>query len=296
LTDLDREKLILVAMLSGSDYTTGIEGVGPVTALEIIADSGFRGERTFDTLLKFYDWWTSAQETKELVDAENKLREKWRKLKIRPGFPSQAVYEAYTSPTLDTSTEPFRWGSPDPDALRHFAKNRFGWDQARADAILTPALRNFSSQDRESRRQSTLDSFITRLNPPIGTDSQLLPSQSKRLQRAMKSLRRQRSEEGRGAPAEVDLSTDDSDSNSAGPGKRKGKVGIGTAELKSKRKKVDGDSHQGQIQGGSKGHHIPKGTGSPIPQRLKTTAEREENKRKAIRVLKNGKGRGSVRE
>ena len=33
---LTREKMILIAMLTGSDYTEGVEGVGPVTALEIL--------------------------------------------------------------------------------------------------------------------------------------------------------------------------------------------------------------------------------------------------------------------
>ncbi|KAJ8964829.1 hypothetical protein NQ314_004637 [Rhamnusium bicolor] len=34
---LTREQMILFALLVGSDYTTGIQGVGPVTALEILA-------------------------------------------------------------------------------------------------------------------------------------------------------------------------------------------------------------------------------------------------------------------
>jgi len=35
---LSREKMVLLAMLTGSDYTDGVEGVGPVTALEILAE------------------------------------------------------------------------------------------------------------------------------------------------------------------------------------------------------------------------------------------------------------------
>lgn len=37
ISELKREDLILLAMLVGSDYTNGISGVGPVTALEILA-------------------------------------------------------------------------------------------------------------------------------------------------------------------------------------------------------------------------------------------------------------------
>ena len=39
---LTREKLINLALLCGSDYTEGIQGVGPVTAMEILLE--FSGE------------------------------------------------------------------------------------------------------------------------------------------------------------------------------------------------------------------------------------------------------------
>lgn len=39
---LTREKLINLALLCGSDYTEGIQGVGPVTAMEILIE--FPGE------------------------------------------------------------------------------------------------------------------------------------------------------------------------------------------------------------------------------------------------------------
>jgi len=35
---LDRNHLINIALLCGSDYTEGIPGVGPVTALELLAE------------------------------------------------------------------------------------------------------------------------------------------------------------------------------------------------------------------------------------------------------------------
>ena len=39
---LTRDKLVCVALMTGSDYTEGVETVGPVTALEVLAE--FPGE------------------------------------------------------------------------------------------------------------------------------------------------------------------------------------------------------------------------------------------------------------
>ena len=49
---LDRGTLIRLAYLLGSDYVTGLPGVGPVVAMELLKE--FPGE---DGLLKFRDWW-----------------------------------------------------------------------------------------------------------------------------------------------------------------------------------------------------------------------------------------------
>ena len=54
--DLDRNKLIRFAHLLGSDYTEGIPGIGPVTALEILS------EFNSDTGLEdFKQWWQGVQ-------------------------------------------------------------------------------------------------------------------------------------------------------------------------------------------------------------------------------------------
>lgn len=62
LTGLTREQLIQMAMLVGSDYTVGIEGIGPVTAMEILAyfsDKSNKPETEADiaeTLRNFKRW------------------------------------------------------------------------------------------------------------------------------------------------------------------------------------------------------------------------------------------------
>ena len=54
---LSREKLILLAMLTGSDYTDGIESVGPVTGLEVLAEFPGQG---LESLRSFKSWWDVA--------------------------------------------------------------------------------------------------------------------------------------------------------------------------------------------------------------------------------------------
>lgn len=59
---LDREDCIKLALLCGSDYTEGLQGIGPVSALEILAEfpgTGIEGLVKFrpvscDSVAKFY--------------------------------------------------------------------------------------------------------------------------------------------------------------------------------------------------------------------------------------------------
>ena len=53
---IDREKLVQLAYLLGSDYVEGLPGVGPVVAMELLKE--FPGS---DCLHKFKDWWQRVQ-------------------------------------------------------------------------------------------------------------------------------------------------------------------------------------------------------------------------------------------
>ena len=73
---LSREKMINVAMMTGRDYTDGIENVGPVTSMEVLAEfSGVSGGG-LETLVRFRDWLA------ESGRPESTVREKLRKLKL----------------------------------------------------------------------------------------------------------------------------------------------------------------------------------------------------------------------
>ncbi len=85
LLGLSREQLIQMALLVGSDYTVGIEGIGPVTAMEILAyfsDKNNRPETEADiaeTLQKFRIW------VKKNRDGKSVLARKVKNVKLSEG-------------------------------------------------------------------------------------------------------------------------------------------------------------------------------------------------------------------
>jgi DNA excision repair protein ERCC-5 len=88
-TELSRPQLVLLAMLVGSDYTSGLTGIGPVTALEILA--AFPGSvmkqqsnELVVPLHKFKEWWKQ----REKLSPSSKLKKlatKLRDLNIHEG-------------------------------------------------------------------------------------------------------------------------------------------------------------------------------------------------------------------
>ena len=78
---MGRERLIHLALLTGSDYTEGVKSVGPVTALEILAEFPKDG---LEALEEFRDWLDKIQ-AKKNSPPENRIRQKIRNLKVKSG-------------------------------------------------------------------------------------------------------------------------------------------------------------------------------------------------------------------
>ncbi|KAI9797695.1 MAG: DNA repair protein rad2 [Piccolia ochrophora] len=157
--DLDRNKLIRVAHLLGSDYTDGIPGVGPVTALEILSE--FNSDNGLED---FRDWWQAVQTGRHMSeDASSRFRKKFRRnagrLFLPPSFPSPAVTQAYLDPEVDSSRSPFEWGVPDLDSLRSFLMATIGWSQERTDEVLVPVVRDMNRRENEGT-QSNLTAYF----------------------------------------------------------------------------------------------------------------------------------------
>ena len=144
----------MLAMLTGSDYTDGIDGVGAVTALEILAEFGSEGNAVGDDLQPLNDfksWWDEHHKNHNTLPPGSKLREKLRKLQVPEVFPSERVKAAYMNPEVDNSTEKFTWAIPNFVDIRDFATEKFGWTRGKIDEIIKPVIKKMgvrSSQER----------------------------------------------------------------------------------------------------------------------------------------------------
>ncbi|KAL2259145.1 hypothetical protein VTK26DRAFT_7273 [Humicola hyalothermophila] len=155
---LSRERLIALAQLLGSDYTEGLPGVGPVTALEILSEFPRGGCAGLEA---FRDWWQDVQNRGRAKDADaaSPFRRKFRKshatkLFLPVGFPSPAVFDAYLQPEVDSNPEPFQWGVPDVEGLRQFLMGTIGWGQERTDEVLLPVVRDMNRREMEGTQSN----------------------------------------------------------------------------------------------------------------------------------------------
>lgn len=174
---LTRHQLIQLALLVGSDYTTGIPGIGPVTALEILAAFPTQGDNLLHGLINFYLW---IQKDKAIDSSKKSLRNKLRNIKIEKGFPSQAVVQAYMFPSIDESKEKFTWGRPNMILLSDYTTLKFGWSKNKFNEIIKPVIKRME----ESKQQQTIESYFKLKTVPKSIEMNL----SKRIKKAVNSL------------------------------------------------------------------------------------------------------------
>ncbi|PGH30707.1 DNA excision repair protein ERCC-5 [[Emmonsia] crescens] len=185
--NLDRRKLIQFAHLLGSDYTEGIPGVGPVTALEILTE--------FPTLEDFRDWWSQVQMGAKLPeDSHSAFRKKFKKnatkLFLPPGFPDNRIDAAYLEPEVDSNPSAFQWGVPDLNALRQFLMSTIGWSQERTDEVLVPVIRDMNRREQEGT-QSNITNFFQGPQGAGAFAPHRRPDGKSRMEKAFNRLRHQ---------------------------------------------------------------------------------------------------------
>ncbi|EFA03362.2 hypothetical protein TcasGA2_TC013347 [Tribolium castaneum] len=149
---LTREQMILLAMLVGSDYTTGLTGVGPVTALEILAAFPPKNQ-LISGLAEFKNWVIKG---KMPAPGRTSLRSKLKNVSFTENFPNPQIVQAYLEPQVETSKESFTWGKLDVFGLVEFARQKFGWTKTKTEEILNPILRRMG----ESKSQKAITDFF----------------------------------------------------------------------------------------------------------------------------------------
>ncbi|KAI9648559.1 hypothetical protein NHQ30_003195 [Ciborinia camelliae] len=175
---LDREGMILVALMSGGDYKTeGIPGCGVKVACEA-ARAGF-GKRLCQIRREdaaAYDEWR-ADLAHELFTNERKFfRTKRKALQIPEDFPDRKVLGYYTHPVVSSLAKVERlrdqieWeGDIDIPKLRHFVADAFEWKGKEGAKKfvrgLAPVLLLTKLRQRGDRRNSGYDDpMLTKLN------------------------------------------------------------------------------------------------------------------------------------
>lgn len=254
--------MIRLALLVGSDYTTGLSGIGPVTALEILAAFPSENENLLQGLTNFYSW---IENGKTAGPGKTSLRNKLQNLKIQKGFPSQAVVQAYLAPKVDESKETFTWGKPNIILLADYAKRKFGWDKNKYDKIIAPVVKRLE----EKQIQNKISAYFKLQTVPKSIEMNL----SKRVQKAVQRLNNENKEDSTNVENIQQSIKKKKSSNESQKKKR---------ELKNDGSVIDCTKSKVFI-------HNEKNVDEYIPQRENDKANALKNKLHAIEVLRKSK-------
>ncbi|PFH34466.1 XPG N-terminal domain-containing protein [Besnoitia besnoiti] len=158
---LDRQQLILLAMLLGCDYTLGVKGIGIVNAVEVL-----RAFPSLDALLAFRAWaeapWTlgigptDSAEVRKYKEEHKNYRLQWL---FPHDFPSHEVFDAFYTPLVAKSKEPFSWAVPDVDAIVAIMTHAGGLRREEVLDCLLPSLKRYT-EAHAFQQQTRLTAFL----------------------------------------------------------------------------------------------------------------------------------------
>ncbi|KAI9344000.1 hypothetical protein BDR26DRAFT_224872 [Obelidium mucronatum] len=181
---LEREHLILLAYLLGSDYTEGIDGVGVVSGMEIMNEfckvetkPGMKNEDYLKGLEEFKEWVILVQRgldrKLEASPMRKKFKSKAKNLELPQDFPDHRVFGAYILPEVNESMDAFQWGSPNIEGIRNFMEDKAGYPTKKTNEILVPVIHEMDKRLR-APVQTRLDQFFLLGNSPTKMSSKRL--------------------------------------------------------------------------------------------------------------------------
>lgn len=122
---LSRNDLIVLAHLLGCDYCTGIEGIGPKRALELVR------------LVKASEPVEALQKIVNLSENNESRYQKWLKGKISNNFIDSRVSQAFINPIVNPVTvEDLKWGKFDLINLERFMVIHAKWAKDKTSSFL----------------------------------------------------------------------------------------------------------------------------------------------------------------
>lgn len=274
LYSLDRHKMIQLSILVGNDYTNGIQGIGAVTAMEILSEFSSKGENDDASseemsllagLSKFKDWFRNDRTN----FTRKSLRSKLKNISISDDFPSRRVVEALLKPVVDDSDEKFSWGQPDAESIRELAKTTFGWTYSKTDDILLPVLKKLN----EKKAQQSIKNYFKSTGLTNGDGSIAV---SKRVRHAIDVMANKVSPEDNVEKKPV---------KDKKPRKRaqKAEMEDKPETKKSTKTKTKSEEQQTPLV------KLPGEGDDIIPQRESTMVEMDKNKQNAIELFKKSK-------
>ncbi|ORZ40249.1 hypothetical protein BCR44DRAFT_74930 [Catenaria anguillulae PL171] len=154
---LDVSSLIQLAYLLGSDYTTGIQGIGAVLAMETLA--------AFPRGLQEFAEWARDPKASSTVPDDPQATATRKKLKrvaanVPTHFPDPAVEQAYLRPEVDESRDPYSWGVPDVNGIKQLLWERLAWHPDKTESTLNPVITAYNkARAGGGLRQTTLFGF-----------------------------------------------------------------------------------------------------------------------------------------
>ena len=119
-------------------------------------------------------------------EKERKFHKKHKSARLRwvtpKDFPSKKVFQAYSHPVVDTSTQKFTFGRPDDEKIKVFCQRKIGWNLDEVEHALQPVLQKIMS---DSMRQTRLDGYFMRYEDNHSISHKI---KSKRLKEVFESV------------------------------------------------------------------------------------------------------------
>ena len=146
---LNRQDLVDLAQLLGSDYCTGYQGIGLITAVEIL--SHFKTLKAFNKYALMVQTGVKVEFTKFIKIA--------KKVQIPSVREQKLVEDAYMMPIVDENKAQFQFGEIQLDKLQEYLNEKLGWGSTKTKEMLMPIIKEQEKREMNGYQQTMTDYY-----------------------------------------------------------------------------------------------------------------------------------------